>query len=75
MLIPRYEELSGFQGDEGADERRRQEMESYMCLESFMTMPMPALAELCTSLICGISAIMHNGALGESRPGLMITRW
>ncbi|XP_056304742.1 laminin subunit beta-1 [Danio aesculapii] len=64
VLIPRYEELSGFQGDEGADERRRQEMESYMCLESFITMPMPALAELCTSLICSISAIMHNGALG-----------
>ncbi|KAI2649791.1 Laminin subunit beta-2 [Labeo rohita] len=63
VLIPRYEELPGFQGDDGPDERRRQEMELYMCLDSFMTMPMPALAELCTALICSISAIMYNGAL------------
>ncbi|XP_073678938.1 laminin subunit beta-1 [Garra rufa] len=63
VLIPRYEELQGFQGDDEPDERRRQEMELYMCLDSFMTMPMPALAELCTALICSISAIMYNGAL------------
>lgn len=66
VLIPRYEELPGFQGDDGPDERRRQEMEVYMCLDSFTTLPMPALAELCTTLICSISAIMHDGALGES---------
>uniref|UniRef100_A0A671QX33 Laminin subunit beta-1-like n=1 Tax=Sinocyclocheilus anshuiensis TaxID=1608454 RepID=A0A671QX33_9TELE len=66
VLIPRYEELPGFQGDDSPDERRRQEMELYMCLDSFMTVPMPALAELCTTLICSISAIMYNGALGES---------
>lgn len=66
VLIPRYEELPGFQGDDAPDERRRQEMEVYMCLDSFTTLPMPALAELCTTLICSISAIMHNGALGES---------
>lgn len=66
VVIPRYEELPGFQGDDGPDERRRQEMEVYMCLDSFTTLPMPALAELCTTLICSISAIMHNGALGES---------
>ncbi|XP_016138604.1 laminin subunit beta-1-like [Sinocyclocheilus grahami] len=63
VLIPRYEELPGFQGDDAPDERRRQEMELYMCLDSFMTVPMPALAELCTTLICSISAIMYNGAL------------
>ncbi|XP_043080121.1 laminin subunit beta-2 [Puntigrus tetrazona] len=63
VLIPRYDELPGFQGDEAPDERRRQEMEVYMCLDSFMTVPMPALAELCTTLICSISSIMHNGAL------------
>ncbi|XP_048033390.1 laminin subunit beta-1 [Megalobrama amblycephala] len=63
VLIPRYEELPGFQGDDGPDERRRQEMEVYMCLDSFTTLPMPALAELCTTLICSISAIMHDGAL------------
>ncbi|XP_052450464.1 laminin subunit beta-1-like [Carassius gibelio] len=63
VLIPRYDELPGFKGDDTADERRRQEMELYMCLDSFMTLPMPALAELCTTLICSISAIMHNGAL------------
>ncbi|ROL52307.1 Laminin subunit beta-1, partial [Anabarilius grahami] len=63
VLIPRYEELPGFQGDDAPDERRRQEMEVYMCLDSFTTLPMPALAELCTTLICSISAIMHDGAL------------
>ncbi len=66
VLIPRYDELPGFQGDDAPDERRRQEMELYMCLDSFMTVPMPELAELCTTLICSISGIMHNGALGES---------
>ncbi|XP_042568965.1 laminin subunit beta-1-like [Cyprinus carpio] len=63
VLIPRYEELPGFQGDEALDERRRQEMELYMCLDSFMTVPMPALGEQCTKLICSISAIIYNGAL------------
>nr|XP_055044545.1 laminin subunit beta-2 [Misgurnus anguillicaudatus] len=63
VLIPKYEELPGFQGSDGPDERRRLEMELYMCLDSFMTMPMPAMAEVCTKLICGISAIIHNGAL------------
>uniref|UniRef100_A0A8C1QPG7 Laminin, beta 2-like n=1 Tax=Cyprinus carpio TaxID=7962 RepID=A0A8C1QPG7_CYPCA len=63
VLIPKYDELPGFQGDDVQDERRRQEMELYMCLDSFMTLPMPALAELCTTLICSISAIMYNGAL------------
>uniref|UniRef100_A0A672SL20 Laminin subunit beta-2-like n=1 Tax=Sinocyclocheilus grahami TaxID=75366 RepID=A0A672SL20_SINGR len=66
VLIPRYDELPGFRGDDAPDESRRQEMELYMCLDSFMTLPMPALAELCTTLICSISAIMYNGALGES---------
>lgn len=65
VLIPRYDELPGFQGDDAPDERRRQEMELYMCLDSFMTVPMPELAELCTTLICSISGIMHNSALGE----------
>ncbi|TRY90633.1 hypothetical protein DNTS_003700 [Danionella cerebrum] len=63
VQIPRYEELVGFNGDKPHDERRRQEMELYMCLDTFMTIPMPVMAELCTSLICSISAIMHNGAL------------
>ncbi|XP_016110312.1 laminin subunit beta-2-like isoform X2 [Sinocyclocheilus grahami] len=63
VLIPRYDELPGFRGDDAPDESRRQEMELYMCLDSFMTLPMPALAELCTTLICSISAIMYNGAL------------
>ncbi|XP_051517314.1 laminin subunit beta-2 [Myxocyprinus asiaticus] len=63
VLIPKYEELPGFQSKDAPDERRRLEMELYMCLDSFMTIPMPALAELCTTLICSISAIIHNGAL------------
>lgn len=65
MLVPKYEELQGFKGKDGPDEQRRLEMEQYMCLDSFMTMPMPVLAELCTNLICSISAIIHNGAVGK----------
>ncbi|KAI7793829.1 laminin subunit beta-2 [Triplophysa rosa] len=63
VLVPKYEELQGFKGKDGPDELRRMEMELYMCLDSFMTMPMPVLAEPCTNLICSISAIIHNGAL------------
>lgn len=66
MLIPKYTELPGFQGNDPAAEERRDEMVRYMCLDSFMAMPMPMLAEMCTKLICSISAILHDGALRES---------
>lgn len=39
-----------------------------MCLDSFMMTPMPALAEMCTKLICSISSIIHDGALREWAP-------
>ncbi|KAG5838540.1 hypothetical protein ANANG_G00224730 [Anguilla anguilla] len=63
VLIPKYTELPGFQGNEPVAEHRREEMLRYMCLDSFLTTPMPALAEMCTKLICSISAILHDGAL------------
>uniref|UniRef100_A0A4W5RHR3 Laminin, beta 2-like n=1 Tax=Hucho hucho TaxID=62062 RepID=A0A4W5RHR3_9TELE len=63
VLIPKYTELPGFQGNDPAAEERRDEMVRYMCLDSFMAMPMPMLAEMCTKLICSISAILHDGAL------------
>ncbi|CDQ72880.1 unnamed protein product [Oncorhynchus mykiss] len=63
VLIPKYTELLGFQGNDPAAEERRDEMVRYMCLDSFMAMPMPMLAEMCTKLICSISAILHDGAL------------
>ncbi|KAJ8257557.1 hypothetical protein GJAV_G00186910 [Gymnothorax javanicus] len=63
VLIPKYTELPGFQGREPVAEQRREEMLRYMCLDSFMTTPMPTLAEMCTKLICSISAIIHDGAL------------
>ncbi|KAG7235214.1 hypothetical protein INR49_030617, partial [Caranx melampygus] len=44
-------------------EQRREEMIRYMCLDSFMITPMPALAEMCSKLICSISSIIHGGAL------------
>ncbi|KAG7472317.1 hypothetical protein MATL_G00107440 [Megalops atlanticus] len=63
VLIPKYTELPGFQGNDPAAQHRREEMVRYMCLDSFMITPMPALAEMCTKLICSISAILHDGAL------------
>uniref|UniRef100_A0A667ZZH8 Laminin subunit beta-1 n=1 Tax=Myripristis murdjan TaxID=586833 RepID=A0A667ZZH8_9TELE len=63
VLIPKYTELPGFQGNEPEAEHRREEMIRYMCLDSFMITPMPALAEMCSKLICSISAIIHDGAL------------
>nr|XP_061780709.1 laminin subunit beta-2-like [Nerophis lumbriciformis]XP_061780717.1 laminin subunit beta-2-like [Nerophis lumbriciformis] len=63
VLIPKYTELPGFHGNEIAAEVRREEMIRYMCLDSFMITPMPALAEMCSKLICSISAIVHDGAL------------
>ncbi|XP_069025233.1 laminin subunit beta-1 [Embiotoca jacksoni] len=63
VLIPRYTELPGFQGNEPEAEQRRDEMIRYMCLDSFMITPTPALAEMCSKLICSISSIIHNGAL------------
>ncbi|KAJ4933887.1 hypothetical protein JOQ06_006696, partial [Pogonophryne albipinna] len=63
VLIPKYNELSGFQGNEVEAEQRREEMIRYMCLDSFMITPMPALAEMCSKLICSISSIIHDGAL------------
>ncbi|XP_031421824.1 laminin subunit beta-1 [Clupea harengus] len=63
VLIPKYEELPGFSGSDSLAEHRRDEMSRYMCVESFLATPMPPLAEMCTKLICSLSAIMHNGAL------------
>ncbi|KAJ8360943.1 hypothetical protein SKAU_G00174680 [Synaphobranchus kaupii] len=65
ILIPKYTELPGFQGNSGAEQRRREDMLRYMCLDFFMASPMatPALASSCASLTSSISAMMHNGAL------------
>ncbi|MEQ2188977.1 hypothetical protein GOODEAATRI_020431, partial [Goodea atripinnis] len=52
--------------DSGSDpdaEQHREDMIRYMCLDSFMITPMPALAEMCSKLICSISANIHDGAL------------
>lgn len=63
VLIPKYTELPGFHGNEAEAEQRRQEMTGYMCADSFLMTPMPALAEVCSTLICSISSIIHDGAL------------
>ncbi|XP_071205207.1 laminin subunit beta-1-like [Salvelinus alpinus] len=63
VLTPKYTELPGFQGHDPAAEEHRDEMVRYMCLESFLATPTPLLAEMCTELICSISAILHDGAL------------
>ncbi|KAM4562148.1 laminin subunit beta-1 isoform 1-T2 [Odontesthes bonariensis] len=63
VLIPKYTELPGFQGNEQAAEQRQDDMVRYMCLDSFMITPMPGLAEMCSKLICSISSIIHDGAL------------
>lgn len=63
VLIPRYEELPGFMGNDPLAVQRREEMMRYMCLDSFMVAPMPILADICIKLICSISSLMHNGAL------------
>uniref|UniRef100_A0A669CLA0 Laminin, beta 2-like n=1 Tax=Oreochromis niloticus TaxID=8128 RepID=A0A669CLA0_ORENI len=46
VLIPKYTELPGFQGNTPESEQRQEEMIRYMCLDSFMITPMPALAEM-----------------------------
>uniref|UniRef100_A0A1A8RWD2 Laminin subunit beta-1 n=1 Tax=Nothobranchius rachovii TaxID=451742 RepID=A0A1A8RWD2_9TELE len=63
VLIPKYTELPGFQGNAPAAEQHRDDMVRYMCLDSFLITPMPALAEMCSKLICSISSILHDGAL------------
>uniref|UniRef100_A0A672J263 Laminin, beta 2-like n=1 Tax=Salarias fasciatus TaxID=181472 RepID=A0A672J263_SALFA len=63
VLIPKYTELPGLHGGDPEAEQRREEMIRYMCLDSFMITPMPPLAEMCSKLICSISAIIHDGAL------------
>ncbi|KAB5546301.1 hypothetical protein PHYPO_G00070480 [Pangasianodon hypophthalmus] len=63
VLIPRYEELPGFTGNDPLAVQRREDMVRYMCLDSFMTTPMPNLAEICIKLICSISSVMHTGAI------------
>ncbi|KAI5612331.1 laminin subunit beta-1 isoform X2 [Silurus asotus] len=63
VLIPRYEELAGFMGNDPLTVQRREEMVRYMCVDSFLVKPMPILAEMCIKLICSISSLMHNGAL------------
>lgn len=73
VLIPKYTELPGFHGNEAEAEQRRQEMTGYMCVDSFLMTPTPALAEVCSTLICSISSIIHDGALRKwpGRGGLL----
>ncbi|XP_036386703.1 laminin subunit beta-1-like [Megalops cyprinoides] len=65
VLVPRYTELPGFQGNDSTSTQRREDMRRYMCLESFLTAPTapPALTQVCSSLTCSISAMLHDGAL------------
>ncbi|XP_066526394.1 laminin subunit beta-1 [Hoplias malabaricus] len=63
VLMPKYEELPGFQGSDPLAQHRREDMVHYMCAESFMAAPMPPLAEMCIKLICSISSVINNGAL------------
>ncbi|KAK6480575.1 laminin subunit beta-1 [Huso huso] len=63
VLFPRYTELPGFHGNDPASVHHREEMERYMCLDSFLMAPMPMLAEMCAKLLCSISAILHDGAV------------
>ncbi|XP_046869736.1 LOW QUALITY PROTEIN: laminin subunit beta-2 [Hypomesus transpacificus] len=63
VLIPKYAELPGFEGNAPGAEQRQEEMIRYMCVDSFLTTPTPVLAEMCSKLICSISAILHDGAL------------
>ncbi|XP_053324821.1 laminin subunit beta-1-like [Spea bombifrons] len=63
VLLPRVSELPGFHGNDPVSVHHREEMERYMCLDSFKMATMPVLAEMCIKLICSISAIIHDGAL------------
>ncbi|CAH2312786.1 Hypothetical predicted protein [Pelobates cultripes] len=63
VLLPRISELPGFHGNDPVAVHHREEMERYMCLDSFKMATMPVLAEMCIKLLCSISAIIHDGAL------------
>ncbi|XP_064422528.1 laminin subunit beta-1 [Latimeria chalumnae] len=63
VLLPKYTELPGFHGNDPSSVHHREEMERYMCLDSFKMATMPTLAEMCIKLICSVSAIIHDGAL------------
>uniref|UniRef100_A0AAV2M1Q1 Laminin subunit beta-2-like n=1 Tax=Knipowitschia caucasica TaxID=637954 RepID=A0AAV2M1Q1_KNICA len=63
VLMPRYTELAGFHGDGLEAEQRREHMQRYMCVDAFLISPTPPLADVCVRLVCGISALMHNGGL------------
>ncbi|KAG8435979.1 hypothetical protein GDO86_007173 [Hymenochirus boettgeri] len=63
VLLPKIFELPGFHGNDPVSVHHREEIERYMCLDSFKMATMPALAEMCIKLLCSISAIIHDGAL------------
>ncbi|NP_001123798.1 uncharacterized protein LOC100170549 [Xenopus tropicalis] len=63
VLLPKIYELPGFHGNDPVSVHHREEMERYMCLDSFKMATMPDLAEMCIKLLCSISAIIHDGAL------------
>ncbi|KAM4721277.1 laminin subunit beta-1-like [Rhinophrynus dorsalis] len=63
VLLPKISELPGFHGNDPVAVHHREEMERYMCLDSFKMATMPDLAEMCIKLLCSISAIIHDRAL------------
>ncbi|XP_032822334.2 laminin subunit beta-2-like isoform X1 [Petromyzon marinus] len=61
VLFPHVPSLPGFSGSAG--QKRREELERYMCLDAYRDATRPMLAEACRPLVCAISSILHNGPL------------
>ena len=57
--------LRCFQGSDSIKDYRREQWEYYRCAEAFEMAVHAPVAEVCQELIFSISAIGHDGALGE----------
>ncbi len=65
VLIPRATNFEMFSGSDSIKDYRREQWEYYGCATAFEMAIHSPVPDVCKELIFSISAIGHDGALGE----------
>lgn len=65
VLVPRYSSLEMFIGGDPASIHRKDAFERFHCHSNSGNVQKSSTSEVCSKLITSMSAILHDGALGE----------
>lgn len=65
--MPRHSAMEMFNAGDPASNNRKQTYERYRCHEGAKSVTRPLMSDTCAKLITSMSAIINDGALGESK--------